>query len=152
MDLGGQGISGGRKQQPAIYRKMIKIIVAGVIFSPDDVRLFSTCRDRSYSDPSPSPTSVRCSQSETIIKKVLQYLQHTLCHFKVTNCSPDIQQSEEEHPWWQPQRQRACLAEIQTVRNMAFKEKERDIFNFLHSFLHQVHICTCRVDQQSSKT
>ena len=27
---GGQGISGGRKQQPAIYRKMIKIIVAGV--------------------------------------------------------------------------------------------------------------------------
>ena len=37
LDLGGQGISGGRKQQPAIYRKMIKIIVAGVIFSPDDV-------------------------------------------------------------------------------------------------------------------
>ena len=30
LDLGGQGISGGRKQQPAIYRKMIKIIVAGV--------------------------------------------------------------------------------------------------------------------------
>ena len=30
LDLGGQGISGGRKQQPAIYRKMIKIIVAVV--------------------------------------------------------------------------------------------------------------------------